>query len=306
MENFGRQIEVLIGPLEEGKKGDPAQALRIFSDGSQDALRISFQIQKSAVSIPNASMITIWNLNEDTRALLNTGKLAITVNGGWANGGKLPLLFVGGIVAAYSDREGADIVTRIMALTMGDALSCTVSSFTFKSGMYVVDCLMQTIGAIDGIVVDPNAVKINNDVISIGGLSFAGQVKDLLDILGRQYGFTWSIQDGIFYAIGDQTAARTAAALKPGTVAAGTPLILDGKEGALINLSPLLAGPLQIVRGVKIRTFVQPGLAVHAPVTVVNSVNSQLDNDYIMHTLDLRGDTFSNDWIADIQSLFTF
>lgn len=77
MENFGRQIEILIGPLEEGKGGDPSQALRIFSDGTQDALRVSFQIQKSAVSIPNASMITIWNLNEDTRALLKDRKSVV-------------------------------------------------------------------------------------------------------------------------------------------------------------------------------------------------------------------------------------
>jgi len=294
MSNFIRQVEVLIGPLTEGKGGNPAQALRLFSDGSRDGLRIAFRVQKSIISVPNYSTILFYNLNEDTRALLNNANLQITISAGWANSGKLPLIFSGGVLTSFSERQGADIVTRVNALTMGDTLSRAIGSFTFKSGMYVADCLLKVMSTADGVKIDTSAIKISTDKVSKGGISFAGQVKDLLDMMGRQYGFSWSIQDGIFQAVGDNVTLP------------GNPVVLNGNDGSLISANPLLAGPLQITRGVRIKAILQPHVTVGKTVTVVNSANPGLDNDYKIHLIDFQGDTFSNDWFVDIQSLFTF
>ena len=293
MSNSIRQIEVLIGPLSEGKGGNPAQALRLFSDGSRNGLRISFHIQKSNISIPNFSTIVFYNLNEDTRAVLTEAGKQIVVNSGWQSTDKLPLIFSGGILYSFSERQGADIVTRVMAMTMGDLLSQSIASFAFKSGTYVKDCLFKVIATANGIKIDASTIKISADKISKGGIAHAGPIKDLLDMMGRQYGFHWSIQDGVFQAVGDNVGLIN------------SPILLNGNNGALISLSPLLVGPWQQIRGVRIKTPLQHNIHIDKTVTVVNSANPGLDNDYVVNVIDYSGDTFSNEWFMDIQALFT-
>ena len=293
MSNFIRQIEVLIGPVLEGKGGNTAQAMRLFSDGSRDGLRISFHIQKSNISIPNYSVITFYNLNENTSAVLNDARKQIIINAGWQSADKLPLLFSGGILYAYSERQGADIVTKVMAMTMGDLLSQTVKSFAFKSGMYVSDCLLSILAAMPDIKIDKSAIQqLSKNKVSKGGIAHAGPAKDILDMLGRQYGFNWSIQDGIFQVVGDNTAI------------VGTATLLDGNEGSLISLTPLLVGPWQQIRGVRIKTPLQHNIQIDKTVIVKNSANKFLDNTYIVNVADYSGDTFSNEWFVDIQALF--
>lgn len=292
MNNFLRQVEILIGPLTEGSNGNPAQAMRLFSDGSRNGLRIAFHVQKSIMSTPNFSTISIWNLNEDTRALLNNRNFQITVNAGWSNSAKLPLIFSGGILSSFSERQGPDIVTRINALTMGDTLSKSILSLKYKSGTYIATCLLNIMSQVNGVKYDLAKVNISKDKVGTGGISFAGQAKDLLDMMGRQYGFTWSIQDGIFQAVGDNS------------ILSGDPVVLDGNNGTLINVLPILTGMLQLPKGVRIRASMQPFLTTGKLVTVVNSANSGLDNDYKIWQIDYQGDTFGNDWFIDIISIF--
>ena len=301
MQNIGRAIEILIGPWEEtNSNNDPSQALSVYSDGSQEGLRISFHINKNWNGATNASNILIYNLNEDTRTQINKRNMYITVSAGYKTDTKLSLLFTGGILSAYSERQGADIVTRIVAWDMGASLSTAIVSKTFSNGTKVINALMDTLKFWPGIKTDPTSVSINKDIVGVGGLSLAGQMKDALDTMGRQFGFTWSVQNGMFYARGDQTETSIDTVNKTATQMA---TVLDGNFGSLISITPLLSGQLQAYVGARIKTFIQSGLEVYNYVSVINSVNKSLDNLYKIHVVDFRGDTFSDEWYCDIQAL---
>ena len=132
------------------------------------------------------------------------------------------------------------------------------------------------------------SVAMNNQ-----GYSDGGAVKDVLDRLAKDYGFTVCIDNGIFYAVTD------------GKGRAGAIPVISYKNGFLKRVEPILVSFLQMNSGVMIQSLIDPRVNIGGLVQVESEINPQLNKTYQVHNYNATGDTHGNEWALRLESLFT-
>lgn len=265
-----------------------SEARKIEADGTTSKLRLAFSIAKSVLGVPNNSYFTCYNLSKDTRELLQTTPIRLLLEVGWDNYGMFEL-FQGDLVSAVSQRQGADIVTRLAALTGLTATQSCIASQTFSQGTKLTDALKMLVAKLSGVTYDDKRVKIIDGKIGFGGISYAGSTTGFLDKLAFQFGFSWSIQDGVFQALQDSGSF-------------GKVLTLSSDKKTLYSITPMLSGPLQVQYGVTISCFLTPNVLPGDTVDVSSEISPHLNGLYKIHTLNYNGDTGGAEWDMTIQS----
>lgn len=284
--NFKRNLELLIGPLK-GYQGDgnSNQALRILSDGSNNTLRIRANITKSMISVPNASQITIYGLSRETRNKIMQSQASVRLYAWYDNGSK-ELVFKGAILNCIVNREGADIPITIISLDGQDSLTHAPVSLSYSNGISLKDVVKDIASKIPGVEIDESRIDIDGSV-GFNGCAYCGGAKEFLDRLGGQYGFSWSINNGVFEAIKDTSGFNVEVLLS---------------SGVLIKASPILSGPAQQQIGTDIQALYVPGVSPAQYVNLQSSINTDLNGKYKIHTMNLNLDTKADSWIMSIQS----
>jgi hypothetical protein len=285
-----RRLLVTIGPIGEWSNATngAGDIIQILSDGTQNTLRITATINKTIMGIPSPSTICLYNLSRATRTALQTTLSKLTLSAGW-NNTALSKEFQGSILACYTERQGPDLITTIIALQgVGPLIKSTVSK-TYIEGAKIKDIVKDIAGSISGISLSESNIKGIDGVIGSGGWSFSGSAKDALTALASEYGFSWTVDDGCFYFLGD-------AAKFSGIV------VLDGDNGGLMNVSPILSGPLQMQTGVNIKAVFVPGVLPGSTVRIKSNVMSKLNGDYRVHTQTISLDCYSDTWNMNIES----
>lgn len=284
-----RQVEVLIGPLQEYQGGATEKSIRFYGDGTQNGFRISFDIRKMPVgSQSNSLHLNIYNLSKGTRQAINRPGTFISVNVGYANT-KLQTIFTGSIMGGFTKRSGADLVTAVLALSAGSAVVRAVASKTYGNGYTLKNIVADMARQFLGVTVDSSRIVLPNIPMGNQGWSTVGTVKSGLDQLSRVYGFSWSIQDGVFQAIDDTTALPSS-------------LIISYKNGMLKRAEPILMDPFQKQIGVTIECILNPALCPGKAVTLESSVNDKLNGTYKICILTHSGDTHSDQWESRIEN----
>jgi hypothetical protein len=285
---FLRQVEVIVGPLSE-KQGGGAEkdGIRFFGDGSTDNLRIRFDINKPAMG----SSVSIYNLGRKIRNSLHSAPgLKMIVRAGWRNYGMVTI-WSGSLTASYSSRQGTDLVTELIGYAAWYSTMETVISRTLTQGQSIRQAVIELAHLLEGVTVNEQLVDIDDVQIGEQALSFAHTAKIILDSLSRLYGFTWWVDEGIFYAIQDSRAFTTST----------TPLI-SAKSGYLLRAEPMIASPMPLVMGVSISSLFFPYVLPYRKVQVESVVNPEINREYVAHTISHHGDTHSDQWETIIQS----
>lgn len=261
---------------------------QLISDGTPNGFKITCNISKTVMGIPNPSTITIYNLSAATRSAIQKSLSSIKIEAGWENT-ELHVALQGNVMSCYSERNGPDIVTKLAVLQGYNALVNSVVSQTYAEGTPVRDVVRDLGSKLPGITISEPMLKDINGTIGAGGWSYAGQTKDALTQLAKEYGFSWTVDDESLRVVGDK-------AKFDGII------VLDGNEGGLINVSPILQGPTQIRTGVKIKALYVPGVQPGATVRVQSTLEEGLDGDYRIHTSNFSLDTYSDTWTMDLES----
>lgn len=268
--------------------GAGANLVQIFGDGTQDALRVSCNIHKTVMGIPSPSTIQVWNLSADTRSAIQRSLSPIMVEAGWEN--VTPhVAFRGDVVSCYSERQGPDIVSKIIALQGSNAIVQGVVAKNYREGTPVKDIVKDLGGLLSGVTVDEKLLRDIRGRVGNGGWSYVGQVKDGLTQLAKEFGFSWTIDGQALRAVSDKSKFE-------GIV------LLDGTDGGLMSIAPILNGPLQIRIGVKIKALYVPGVAPGTTVRVRNATEKGLEGDYRVHTADYSLDVGGDDWVMELSS----
>ena len=288
---YRRRVRVLIGPLEEWRGGGNEKLSAVLEgDGTQSGLRIKFQVYQHVISTATPTVIQVYNLSRELRNELQKSEIQIALWVGWYET-DMVLLYTGSLLQTVHYRQGPDIVTNLLSNAAFGGFSRTVLSQTFAGGSKLRDIVLNLARRIPGVTVDPKNVNISTSKrIGNQGLSFALPINEALDDLSRAYGFSWRVENKIFYAIVD------------GTYLGNIRPIISHKNGFLLRCEPMLSGPMQQKIGVSINSILNPYVKAGGLVELDSAVNPQLNKNYVVHELFHTGDTHGSTWDTHIQS----
>lgn len=179
-ELFNRRASIVIG--EYGTTG-----VRI------DDLRIVFNIVKSMKSSANEATVTVYNMAPSSRDLLNAKNVAVQLAAGY--GDNVSVIFDGQVIKSDVRLTRPNWMTTIEA---GDGivpLSTGRLSRTFVEGegrLAVVKALVNSMGTVALGTTESDALRRSLS----SPLTLTGSARRSLDVLARQWGFWWSVQDG--------------------------------------------------------------------------------------------------------------
>ena len=291
---FLRHVEVLIGPLKEWQGGgNSSVATKIVADGTNERLRIKFSVRSHIVSTASPSVISIYNITKELRNSLSQPGIQIVLRAGWENTNILNI-FQGGLLAAVTYRENADLVTTLTSLSAGDCLNRAIISSTVQSGTKLSALVKSIASQIPGINVFDNLIQVPDIKIGSQGHSFAGSAQDALDKLARTYGFNWWVDKGIFKAITDQKGLT------------GSIVDISSDNGSLIRAEPILAAPWQIQYGVSITSLFNPLIEAGGVVNLKHALNPKLSGTYLVHSLSHNGDSHSSTWTTQTETFWGY
>lgn len=270
-----RRIKVTFTGLSSGGSKE------FISTGKPDGLRITAMVRKTIQGIPAATNLVLYNLSKDTRGSFQRDKTKVKIEAGWDEGprkeaGKdLVECFYGSLLSCVHNRRDSEIITTIHAMSMLSDLSRAEIRKTWAEGTparTVAQDLANELKPSD--IVGLDTVK---GVVSFRGWSYGGSVHKALDELSREFSFSWRPQrDGVIQFTGDPVNLGLCATIK---------------DPYLIDLNPILSGPLQIAIGIKVRcTFeanLEPGYNLGVESKISPKFNGQ---DYrissVIHSLD--------------------
>ncbi|MEE8299291.1 MAG: hypothetical protein V3R67_07925 [Thermodesulfobacteriota bacterium] len=255
---FDRKIQVSFG-----KAGDLGTRVK--------NLFIQFDIKKNSEPSPNKGTITIYNLNEVSRAALQSKDMAALLEIGYESFDLVEELASGKIHKAVSMQQGKDWITII---DFGDGLknlseaSINVSFAPGATGKQVLSSLVKNLGAGVG------AIKGLVDVTFQNGLIASGPVKHEIDKIADLMGLEWSIQDGNFQILPRLVPSeKSTILLSPETGLQGSPTQReDAKKGG------------------KYLEFVAKPRAIIKPGNAVQILSREIDGFYKIRTARFRGD----------------
>lgn len=283
-----RKIRVELGPLEEWRGNAKGSIIAFESNGTREGLRVKASVTKTIMGMPNPSTIALYNLAPDTRNAISRALTKLALFAGWENTDMQPV-FSGSVMSVVNERSGPDIISKLSVLPGYGSLARGYSSVTFGAGTTCKEAVKRLAADLPGLSTpDGNLQGINGNVGS-QGWSYAGPTKDGLDRLSREYGFSWTCDDGAVRATGD-------------TFQLGGYVELDGKHGGLINLTPTFEGPMQMQTAVTIKALYVPGITVGSTVKVTSELNARYNGTYKVHQINISMDAYSEDWVMTITS----
>lgn len=219
--------------------GDATTGLKISK------LRISFEITKDLQGFPNLAKIQVYNLSEESRSKIQDTFESVILSVGY--GEDLSTIFTGDIRNVQKVRRGVDIITEIYGGDGNKDFAEAYFNKSFVAGTSVTDIInevkkeFKTVasGVIQG---------IDNTAQKLFGSSFSGPASQVLNQLGDENNFDWSIQDGQLDIIGRNATLDETFVISARTGMIGSPTITEigADVTALLNPSILPGRKIKI------------------------------------------------------------
>ena len=247
-------------------------------------LDVAFSVDQTAGSEPNRAEILVYNLSEDSRRMVSDAGAVVRLRAGYPS--TIALLFQGDIDEASSEREGPDVVTRIVGADGGAAIRRTVVSVA-RAEDTPVDTVIGDILAALGL--DRGSVATVSGTFK-QGLSVVGKAADLLDEVCASQGQRWSVQDG-------------AVQIHPAGSATPAPVIVLSPESGLVGVPrrqvDRAAGDAVVRRGVQLRSLLQPEIR---PGRRIRVVSDWVPGDFVVEKVRHVGSVFGPDFYSEIEA----
>lgn len=274
--DFLRYCELIIGPLADWQGGgSTGEAVRIIADGSSRHLRVAFNVNKSLGGSPNKIDVAIWGLSQKTIQSIRGNLSKIQIVAGYSSSGdSAGLVASGGILAAIPERQGPDIVLKLIALDGYGGMVRGVYSRAFDGRTPISVVVSDIASNLPGVTV--GNIDVDGQLFQ-KGQQFSGSTTDQLNRLADQNGFSWSIQDGIFQALSDNRDSGREH--------------LFSSQNNLISAVPLLNGPTAENVGVEIVAKFDARMKPGDRMTIQSSVNPALNGSYKSTSVNLQFDS---------------
>jgi hypothetical protein len=267
-----RKAELIVGPKVTATNGpvQPSNALSFKT-------RISFEGEQDETSNANKIKISIYNLSEASRTFLEQKNMVVFLKVGYEATG-LTTLFFGDIDAEngiHVKRQGPDIITTIEAGDAEKAIRETNINIGLSPGAtnkQIIEMAKSKLNLSNAFETTVKEVKFQS------GFTYSGSAKKLMDDLGKQAGFNWSVQNGELFILDPKgTDQQVAVLLSQETGLIGYPTKTQDK----VEFVSLLNPDIRPGRAVRIESKIFPG-----------GVNLKVQKT------SFKGDTHSGEWIV--------
>lgn len=186
-----------------------------------EEMRIRFEVTKHLAKEPNKAVIKVHNLAEHTRAEIEKGDMAIRLHAGYD--GNLRLLFYGDLRRASSAREGTDIVTTMQVADGAQAFKHARMNKSYKPPTTLLRVLQDMAKSMD--------CELPKDLLSRAelkqaistGVTAQGATRDVMTSVLGEFGYGWSIQNGILQVLRDED------------LRAGEEFLINADDAGLVN-----------------------------------------------------------------------
>ncbi len=282
--NFMRRYTLKCGPM-----GQEGFEIGNISSAAEDALHISFSIEKSDSETANTAKVQIWNLSDRNLKILETRDCIVELNAGYGN--HMALILVGEVTSAVTTSDHADRMTELEVVDGRVALRDTVIRVSLNGTVNCKD-VYSYIASQMGIPI-VSAGDLSYTVLP-NGFSFVGTARNGLQKLARCCGHSWSIQNQILQVTWP-----------------GRPI---GVQGYLLNNdSGLIDVPKRITvsstsssddrnerNGWEVEYFLNGAIGVN---DLVMLESSKASGYFRVHKVTMDGDNYEGDWICTAQLL---
>ncbi len=194
---FDRVYKLVFG--QGGSQGK--QVTNVGENGSSvaEALRVTFQIEKSASEHPNRSQITIYNLGPETRAFAEKPDLRCEFSAGYAEDRGPLLLFSGDITFAYSVfTETADVATTLELGEGAKSIRDSMVTIGLGKGAKSSQVIQK---AADALGMPVNMPQGSQDWTWQHGFAYTGPARNALHRATQASGLEWSIQNNAIQVV---------------------------------------------------------------------------------------------------------
>jgi len=265
----------------------PAQGLAKIISG----LRVKIRCEKSNEGKTNIGNVYLYNLNDDSRSMLEAKSTRVQVNAGYlgidapgksgllgsaaVSGSSVEPVFIGNIVKVEHKREQADIITKVKLQDGGNHYRNIGFDKGYPPGVRLVDVIVDLSNKIalnKGSFVDIPNFKYAN------GLSLSGMVKDHMDMLCTTFQLEWSIQNETVQVI-------------PKNLAIGSEIIIVSPDTGMVGF------PTKTDKGVEFSALMNPKFRVGARVQIQGSTVLP-PGVFKIRKVNHEGDTYEGDFLS--------
>lgn len=265
---------------------DRVCAVDISPDLRVEKLRIKFEIKKSVIANTNYCRVDIYNLSQTTRNRITTDSTSLVrVLAGYSNNSGLIEIGQGNISNVIHTYKSPDVITTIYSK---DGFNATISnrislSFIDKTPLSsIIDAVIAKLN------IPVKFINYNKSILIKNGFSYVGPITDVLDQLGRQYKFRWSIQDGQLQILnGEQGTGNQSVFLSAETGLIESPeLIIKTKKLQEIKKNEY-----------KVSSLMQPQMQAGDLIQIESKT---LNGIFIVNELTHVGDMNANEWYTNL------
>lgn len=259
--------------------------------------RINFEISKSLDGIPNKAHIQIHNLSGNTLSYIQKKRSRITLSAGYEGAEKV--IFKADIRNVYQVKTGVETIVHIFA---GNAQRSWENAFinkTFSENVSIAQIVRDVVASFGEQISSDNLEAVPALTDKIRGLSLSGNSHKILDQLGEEYGFEWSIQDEELIV-----------------TEAEPQLVVE--DAFLINsVTGMIDSPVITEIGVDVTTLLNPSYLPHGVFKVesvfgdlqlanlffreVNRERTRGEGFYQIREVTHSGDTYGDKWYSSLR-----
>lgn len=273
---------------------------KVIVEGPQgitiEGAKIQFEIVKSKNAKENTAKVEIYNLAPNTRKIITEQDGLVRIFAGYSQDKGLIEIGQGDISKVRHNRDKTEVVTEIYTAEGIKKIRDNPISISFSSKSKI-----KLTNVIDTLKTKTNnqfafrLINVDESKTIDNGYSDIGSLDQILNNLGLQYEFSWSIQNGVI-------------AIKGGKKPTGNEImLLTASSGLILHPESVkrVSRRLEkssITKQTKQVNSVQALLQPHLQINDIIAIESQdLKGKYEIQKITHRGDTRGNDWYSDME-----
>lgn len=282
--------------------GDIIQLSNLPQDGaSLRGLTFTFESQRANSTVASKaekSVLNLYNLNEDTLAVLNQDGCKVLIEAGY--GGSVSLIYTGDVITINPKTQGSDVITRVVLQDLGMDTKNTRISVDFDETMSMTQVIDSLIGSFPTAAKGILAIDRLNGKFFTGGVAYQGNLIRIIEKICAQNDLVYSIWNGVITVQENQLIQGTPSyALLLPNLWQLTPDTIKTIDASIDNKGKTSAQK-NVKRGVVLSTFLIP-INIAQFFNVPDTVSKSLAGTYKITKLGIKLNSRTGPWDTELR-----